>query len=95
MLEIDYKNLETRVHDGTHTKITFKPEDEIKLCRGIENGKHVVQVIMPWGNIYKLGTYESEEATREAFQKYDSDLKKGYPLRINGGYSIEILYPQK
>ena len=92
---INYEDLETRVHDGTHTKITFKPGDKIRLSRGIEEGKHVVKVTAPWGNVYNLGTYESEEAARKALQKYDSDLMKGYPLRITENTTIEILYLQE
>lgn len=92
LLAIDYKNLEKIVYSCKDASITFAEGDEIQLNRGIEKGEHVVQIIMPWKNIYRLGKYDSEEEAKQAFQKYDLEIKKGYPVRIINSYSAEILH---
>lgn len=82
MQEVNYKNLETRVHRGKDTKVEFRAEDKIELHFGIENGKPVVNIHMPWGGIYNIGTYATEEKAREEFEKYDSALNEGRSIKV-------------
>jgi len=91
MIAREYHNLESKVYSSRKIKLKFKKGDKIRLERGIEEGKYVVLLTMPWGNLYTLGEYESEEKAKNAFQKYDSILKKGGLIRIDERYSAKIL----
>ena len=90
---IAYDDLEAKVHSGKETVISFRPDDQIQLRRGIAEGRHVVELIMPWGNIYKLGTYDDEASAKTDFERYDSCLRKGYAINITSCGTAQVLPP--
>ena len=92
---IDYEDLETKIIKGDKTKISFLQDDKIELRRGIQEGKHVIQIIIPWRNIYNLGRYDNEVSAKSDFDKYWDYLNKGYPIRITSYFDAEIIVPSK
>jgi len=92
---IHYENLETKIYSGSDVLITFQPKDKIELRRGIEEGKHVVSLVAPWGNIYKLGTYDDEITAQKEFKKYDNYIQKGYSINITSLHTIQMIPPSK
>lgn len=88
---IDFEDLETKIHIGKETKISFLLNDEIELSRGIEEGEYVIRIKMPWGNIYNLGRYDDQVSEKSDFDKFHGYLNKGYPIHITSVHTAEII----
>lgn len=89
---VNYKNLETRTLESVNIKIKFGLEDKIGLRRGIKEGKPIIEVVMPWGNVYKLGEYKTEKEQEKIFIEYLHNLLiENYFIRITGVSTAEII----
>ena len=91
----DYKNLETIILTGKEIKITFLPDDKIKLMMDVEEwADHVIRISTSWGE-YILGRYDNEASAKSDFDKFHEYLKIGYPVHITSNYHAEIIIPDE
>ncbi len=101
-MAIDQENLETRVYEhddhltiGGVIKIRFvDKEGKIVLRRGIRDKvNHIVEVVMPWGNIYTVARYNEEGQAKQTFESYCKALENGCTISITG-LSTAVIYPK-
>ena len=93
---IDFENLETKIHTGNNTKISFLENDKIELRSGIEeDSDYVIDIVVPWGNIYNLGRYDNEASAKSDFDKFHDYLNKGYNIHITSVHTAEIISDNK
>ena len=89
----EYKSLETKVHTGSKTKITFLPGEKIKLSRGMEEDEHIIRIITPWNNTYNLGRYDDETSAKKDFDKFHNFLNRGYQIHIAPDHTVKLIPP--
>jgi len=77
-----YKCLEEKVHKGISVMVNVKSEDEFLLRRGVDNGKHVIEITMPSKKVYHLGVYDTVKIQESEFKRYETILKKGGKLEM-------------
>ena len=88
---IKYKNLEEEVLSEKNIPIVFQSGDNIGLKLGVKEGKHAIDVVMPWNNIFQIGEYTSEQEARKEYNKYLNQLKQGYGICIINNRTAKII----
>ncbi|MBT7706065.1 hypothetical protein HN747_01320 [archaeon] len=89
-----YSALEEEIFNTKNISMSFRPGDKVELRLGVVGGRSKVSVLMPWGNIYDLNTYVSEEQARQEYNKYSTQLKESYTIHITGLRTAEIIAPK-
>ena len=88
---IRYKNLEREVLSAENIPIAFQYGDKIELILGVKEGKHEIDIVMPWDNILQIGEYNSEQEARKEYSKYLNQLKQGYGICIINNRTAKII----
>ena len=91
---IKYESLEREVLSAENIPMVFQSGDNIDLRLGIKEGKHAIDVVMPWNNIFQIGEYTSEQEARKEYGKYLDQLKQGYGIQITSTRTAEIIEPK-
>lgn len=91
---IKYERLESEVLSAENIPLAFQSGDSIDLRLGVKEGKHAIDVVMPWNNIFQIGEYTSEQEARREYDNYLAQLKKGYGIHITRNRTAEIIEPK-
>ena len=89
-----YESLESNILNSEATSIVFQPEENIELMLGVSEGKHVINIEMPWNNTFEIGKYTSEQEARKEYDKYLTQLKQRYGIHITSNRTAELIKPK-
>ena len=88
---VKYKSLEEEVLSAKNILMGFQSGDNIDLKLGLKEGKHTIDVVMPWKNILQIGEYNSEQEARKEYNKYLNQLKQRYGIYIINNKTAKII----
>ena len=85
--------LDDKVYMGNEVTFTFFSDEKTTLRLTEQENKYVIELAVPWGNIYKLNEFSRRSDAEKKFSLYQSYLAEGYPIHITSFAQAEIVRP--
>ena len=92
---IDETVFDKQTFSGSDISISLGLEDNLTLERVLWDGKNMVVMMMPWHDIYTLGTYSTQTEANSAYNVLLSQLTEGYTVHILDAINAELIPPKQ
>ena len=74
------------------THVYFRGELNVELIRGVAQGEHVLQILMPWNLTYVITTNKDEDFIKDNFASYKAIIERKATIAIHDDEKRAIIY---